>query len=62
MKTFFLEITMILGEKKRKGRSNQSEDLFFRDCYDFGRKEGNARSKPFFFREQQVLEIFASGP
>ena len=36
---FFLEITMIWGEKWRNGRRNRSEDFFFRDHYDVRRKK-----------------------
>ena len=47
---------MILGEKYGKRRSIQSEDLFFRDHYDFRRKIANARSKPsFYFKIQNSL-------
>ena len=34
---------MILGEKYRNTRSIQSEDLFFRDHDDFGKKKRNTR-------------------
>ena len=47
----YREITMILGEKYQKVRSIRSEDFFFRDHHDFGRKKGNTRSKPYFFLE-----------
>ena len=29
--------------------------FFFRDHHEFGKNEGNTRSKPFFFREHQFL-------
>ena len=59
---FFLEITMILGEKYRNTRSIQSEDLFFRDHDDFGKKKRNTRLMTFFlFREHQFLGILAPG-
>ena len=38
-KLFFLEITMIWEKNSKK----------YRDQYDFGRKKGNTRSKPYFF-------------
>ena len=38
---------MKLGRKV----GNRSEDFFFRDHHDFGRKKGNTRSKPLFFLE-----------
>ena len=46
MKTFFLEITMILGEKMQNRRQNQSEVFFFfRDRYDFGRNIAKSEMK-----------------
>ena len=45
---FFLEITMILGEKRDQIKV---KTFFFRDHNDFGRKKRNTRSKPFFFLE-----------
>ena len=54
---------MILGEKKQKGRSSQSEDLFFfRDHYDLGEKREIRDQSPFLLGEHQVLEILTSGP
>ena len=41
---------MILGEKYQNMRSIESEDLFFRDHDDFGKKK-NRCSKPSFFLE-----------
>ena len=61
---FFLEITMILGEKERKGKANRSEDLFFilEITMILGKKREMRDQSPFLFREHQVLEILASGP
>ena len=39
---------MILGEKRGKRRSIQSEDLFFRDHYDFWRKIAKCEIKTLF--------------
>ena len=63
VKTFFLEITMILEEKYRNTRSIQSEDLFFRDHDYLGeKKEKYEINDLFLFREHQFLGILASGP
>ena len=60
---FFLEITIILGEKYRNTRSIQSEDLFFKDHDDFGRKKEKYEINDLFlFREHQFLGIIARAP
>ena len=41
---FFLEMIMILGRKVGNGRLISSEDLFFRDHYDFGTKSGKSKT------------------
>ena len=52
---------MKLGRKVGNRSLIRSENFFFRDHHDSGKK-GNTRSKPYFFWEHQVLEILASGP
>ena len=42
---------MILGEKYKNTRSIQSEDLFFRDHDDFGKKREIRDQRPFFYLE-----------
>ena len=48
---------MKLGRKVGNTKSIQSEDLFFRDYDDFGRKIGKYEIGDLFFREHQFLEI-----
>ena len=59
---FFLENTLILWTKWGDQRWNRSEEFFFREHFDFGRKNWKTRSKLFFFTEQPFLKILVSGP
>ena len=45
---FFLENGIILGQKYKKRRSIQTEDLFFRDHYDFRKKIAKCEIKTLF--------------
>ena len=54
---FFLKITLKLLQKVGNLRTNSTEDLFFRDHHEVGRKIGKYEIKDLFFKERQFLGI-----
>ena len=62
-KTFFLEITMILGEKNSENRDHIEVKTFFLGItMILGRKKGNMRLKLPFFLENIIFGNLCLGP
>ena len=57
-----LKIIMKLGRKVGNRSPIRSEDLFFRDHYDFGRKKRITRSKPYFLENIKFWKSFPWAP